>query len=141
MTDPIDTTPRRRRIWPLAAMATLVGLLATYLIVQANRSPDDTPEVVHTPPTAPPPTAPKTPEVDPADRLLQEAEAALKEGRWDEAAKKAELAKPARAEAAAALLARIDDGRKQKLTVEETRAAEAEKKRQEEAAAKEKERR
>ena len=141
MTDPIDATPRRR-IWPLAAMATLIGLLATYLIVQANRAPDDVPEVVHHPPATPPPTppAPKVPEIDPADQLLREAETALKEGRWDDATKKAEQAKATRAEAAAALLARIEEARKRKLTAEEAQAAEAEKKRQEEAVAKEKER-
>ncbi|HEU4339001.1 MAG TPA: SUMF1/EgtB/PvdO family nonheme iron enzyme [Planctomycetota bacterium] len=142
MTDPIDSAPPRRRIWPLAAMATLVGLLATYLIVQAHRAPDDAPEVVNAPPSTPPPTppAPEPPEIDPADQLLRDAEAALKEGRWDDASKKAEQAKATRAEAAAALLARIEEARRRKLTAEEALAAEAEKKRQEEAAAKEKER-
>src|SRR5262245_66676107 len=89
MTDPIDSPPRPRRHWPLAAMSALIALLATFLVVKMTRPPDDTPEAIPPAPAA----VPRPPEPDPAVRLLAEAEAALSSGRLDEAAAKAEQAK------------------------------------------------
>src|SRR5262245_55510772 len=113
MSSPSDPIPRKRRVWPLAAMAALLGLLAPFLIVKATRPEDDTTEVVRppAPPPVPPPVVPP-PSTDPADQWLAEAEAALKAGKLDEAAAKAEKAKASRAAAATALLARIEEARK-----------------------------
>src|SRR5262245_20447315 len=100
--------PSRRRVWPLAAMSILIGLLATFLVVKMTRPADESAEFVK---PAPPSIANKPPEpppVDPADKLLEEAESAFRSGRWDEAATKAEQAKPTRAVAASALLAKIE---------------------------------
>lgn len=134
MTEPIDATPRPRRHWPLAAMSALIALLATFLVVMIMRPPDDTPEVI--PP--PPPTTVSQPVVDPSDVLLAEAEASLKAGRWDEAAAKADQVKAKRPEAAAALLARIEEARRGDLSEEARRIADEEKKRKEQEAEKEK---
>ena len=143
MSDPLSSiTPKRRR-WPLAAMSALIGLLATFLVVKITRPPDDSTEVVRTPAPPPPPPPvdpPAPPKIDPADQLLAEAEAALKEGRLDEAAAKAEQAKATRGPAAAALLARIDEARKKLPGADATKIDEEEKKKREEAAAQEKER-
>lgn len=112
MSSPSDPVSRKRRAWPLAAMAALLGLLATFLIVKSTRPEDDTPEVVRPPAPPPPPLdPPPLPPPDPADQWLAEAEAALKAGRLDEAAAKAEKAKASRAAAATALLARIEEAR------------------------------
>src|SRR5688572_20706279 len=135
MTEGVTPTPRR--VWPLAAMAMLIALLATFLVVRFTRPADDTVETVQ-PPAPPPPRNPDPPALDPSDQLLAEAEAAIKAGRWDEAAAKAEQAKPKRPEAAAALLARIEEGRTSKQTAEARKAEEEERKRQEEIAAREK---
>lgn len=135
MSTPLDAAPRRRRVWPLAAMAALVGLLATFLVVKLTRPADDEP-VVHQPP---PPAPVKTPDIDPADKLLAEAEAALKEGRWSEAAAKAEQAKPSRGPAAVALLARIEQARKGQSNPEAKATPDDERKRREETARQEKE--
>ena len=141
MSDPLSSiTPKRRR-WPLAAISALLGLLATFLVVQFTRPKDDSTEVVRTPAPPPPPAEPPPPpKIDPADQLLADAEAALKEGRLDEAAAKAEQAKATRAVAAGALLARIDEERKKRTGPESTKTDEEEKKKLEEAAAREKER-
>jgi formylglycine-generating enzyme required for sulfatase activity len=136
MSNPIDAAPRRRRVWPLAAMAALVGLLATFLVVKFSRAPDDEP-VVH---QSPPRTPVKTPDRDPADKLLAEAETALNEGRWDEAAAKAEQAKSSRGPAANALLARIEEARKGRSTPGEKSLTDDERKRRDESARQEKER-
>jgi formylglycine-generating enzyme required for sulfatase activity len=116
-------------------MGLLVGLLATFLIVQMTRSgADDSAEA-----PAPPP-APKSspPPVDPAAaesaRPLREAEEALKAGRFDEAAAKAGRARPPKE--AEALLARIAEARERKAA-EETAARE--KRQREEEAVREKE--
>ncbi|HKS16420.1 MAG TPA: SUMF1/EgtB/PvdO family nonheme iron enzyme [Planctomycetota bacterium] len=140
MNDPVDSGPRRR-VWPLAAMAVLIGLLATFLIVQFTRPQDDTPVTVAPPPPPPQKTPPAAPEADPADKLLEEAGKALKEGRWDEAVDKANRAKGTRAQAAAALLARIEEARKTPVVPENPAAAEEDRKRREAAAAQEKARR
>ena len=138
MSDPIDPAPRRR-FWPFAAMAALVGLLATFLVVKLMRPADDTPEIVHAPPPAPPPVAPPPPPpvVDPVEERLKEATAAFEAGRLDEAAEKAALAKGPKAEA---LLAKIEEARKAKTAPPEPKTSEEDRKRQQEAAAKEKER-
>lgn len=137
MTDPLDSlpTPRRRSVWPLAAMGLLVGLLATFLIVQMTRPAAD--DVAEAPPPAPPAKGP-TPPVDPAAaesaRLLREAEEALKAGRFDEAAAKAGRVRPAKE--AEALLARITEARERK-GAEETAAREKRQREEEEAREKE----
>ncbi len=143
MSDPIDPGPRRRRFWPAAAMAVLIGLLATFLVVQFMPTDDDhVPETVRTPePVSPIPTPPVQSETDKADKLLEEAEAALKADRWDEAAAKAGQAKGAREKAATELLKRIEEARKGRQGEEARRAADEERKKRDEAAAQEKVRR
>ena len=133
--------PPRRRIWPLAAMSLLIGLLATFLVVKVTRPADESAEFVKPAPPPVPKSAPVPPPVDPADKLLEEAETAFRSGRWDEAATKAEQAKPTRAVAAAALLSRIEEARKGKTAAEAAQLAEDQRKREEEAAAIEKARR
>ncbi|HTF57726.1 MAG TPA: SUMF1/EgtB/PvdO family nonheme iron enzyme [Planctomycetota bacterium] len=138
MTDPLDPLPkpRRRAVWPLAAMSILVGLLGTFLIVQMTRQGGDDTAETHAP--APPAKAP-TPPVDPvaaeSARLLREAEEALKAGRFDEAATKAGRVRPAKD--GEALLARITEARERKAA-EETAAREN--RQREEEAGREKER-
>jgi formylglycine-generating enzyme required for sulfatase activity len=114
--------PAPRRIWPLAAMSVLLGLLATFLVVKLTRSADETVEIP--PPTPPQPVVktPPPPIVDPAQKALEEAEAAFRGGKWDEAAALAEKLRPA--PGAVALLARIDEARKGKTSEETAKAAE-----------------
>jgi formylglycine-generating enzyme required for sulfatase activity len=140
MSDPIDPSPRRRGFWPLAAMGLLLGLLATFLVVQLVRKNDeDVPETVAPrPPVTSAPPAPAPPPVDESARLLQEAEADLKAGRFDAAAEKAERARKGNGDAAAALLKRVEDARRGRSTDESARAAEDERKRKAEAEAQEK---
>jgi formylglycine-generating enzyme required for sulfatase activity len=137
MTDPIESYPSRKRpVWPLAAMGLLVGLLAAFLIVQMLRPADDS--VVEAPPPKTPSSMLQGGASDPAaeakSRLLVEAEEAFKAGNLDEAADKAERARPRKE--AEALLARIAEVRKRAEVEKASRDAE-EKKREEEAAARE----
>ncbi len=140
MSDPIDPSPRRRGLWPLAAMGLLLGLLATFLVVQLVRKNDeDVPETVAPrPPVTSAPPAPAPPPVDESARLLQEAEADLKAGQFDAAAEKAERARNGNGDAAAALLKRVEDARKGRSADEAARVAEEERKRKAEAEAQEK---
>ena len=106
-------------------MSVLLGLLATFLVVKITRPADETVDIPA--PVPPPPvvvTPPVPPPVDPADKILEEAEAAFRAGRWDEAASKAEGAKAARGPEVAALLARIDEARKSKTSEDAAKLAE-----------------
>jgi formylglycine-generating enzyme required for sulfatase activity len=135
MSDPLAAPPRPRRHWPLAAMSALIALLATFLVVKLTRPDDDTAEAI---PPSPPPKAERPPEPDPADRLLAEAEAALKAGRWDEAVAKADQARGRRPQAASALIAKIEEARRGGLSEEARRIADEERKRKEQEAEREK---
>jgi len=116
-------------------MGLLVGLLATFLILQMTRpAADDTAEA---PAPAPPVKAAPPPPIDPAAaesaRLLRDAEEALKAGRFDEAAAKAGRVRPAKD--SEALLARITEARERKAA-EEAAAREKRQREEDEAKAK-----
>jgi len=139
MTDPIEPSPSRQRpVWPLAAMGLLVGLLATFLVVQMLRPADDSPVDSRTSPSAAPPPRTADTAGDAPARLIAEAESALKAGNLDEAAAKAERARPRKE--AEALLVRIAEARRGAERDAAAREADA-KKRSEEDAAREQERR